>query len=65
MNIDEMSSTISEIQEQIMFQPRVSVNDYSELLAAVEELRYFLKVDLQVPPTNQELQFIEFEKYTF
>lgn len=65
MSIDEMSSTISEIQEQIMFQPRVSVNDYSELLAAVEELRYFLKVDLQVPPINQELQFIEFEKYTF
>ena len=66
MSIDEMSKTVTEIQEQIMFQTKVSINDYASLLAAVEELRYFLKVDLQVPPVETVAFFnTDASLYTF
>lgn len=66
MSIDEMSKTVTEIQEQIMFQTKVSINDYASLLAAVEELRYFLKVDLQVPPVETVACFkTDASLYTF
>lgn len=65
MSINEMHKIISAIHEQIMFEPTVSANDYSELLAAVEELQYFLKIDLHVPPINVELPTIDSVPYTF
>ena len=53
MNTQDMTNLIQEIHGQILFDRETK--DYGELLAAVEELRYFLRDELRVMP-------IEFEK---
>lgn len=46
---DDMTSLIMLIHGHIMFNGKAT-DDYRELLAAVNELQYFLKQELQVPP---------------
>lgn len=53
MNTQDMTNLIQEIHGQILFDRETK--DYGELLATVEELRYFLRDELRVMP-------IEFEK---
>lgn len=53
MNTQDMTNLIQEIHGQILFDRETK--DYGELLAAVEELRYFLRDELRVIP-------IEFER---
>ncbi|MBQ7776181.1 MAG: hypothetical protein IJ379_09690 [Lachnospiraceae bacterium] len=48
MSTQDMTNSILEIHGQIMFD--TEPKDYSELLAAVEDLRYFLREELHVIP---------------
>jgi len=48
MSTQDMTNSILEIHGQIMFD--TEPKDYSELLAAVEDLRYFLREELRVIP---------------
>lgn len=48
MNTQDMTNLIQKIHGQILFDREP--NDYGELLAAVEELRYFLREELCVVP---------------
>lgn len=48
MTTDEMTNQIMIIHGQILFDREPK--DYGQLLAAVEELRYFLRVELNVTP---------------
>lgn len=51
-----MTRQILEIEEQLMFSQ--SQCDYSDLWAAVEELRFFLLYDVGIQPTESELDMI-------
>lgn len=48
MSTQDMTNLILEIHGQILFDRETK--DYGELLAAVEELRYFLREELRVMP---------------
>ena len=48
MSTQDMTNSILEIHGQILFDR--DTKDYGELLAAVEELRYFLREELRVVP---------------
>ena len=48
MSTEYMTNLILEIHGQILFERETK--DYGELLAAVEELRYFLREELRVMP---------------
>ena len=56
MNTEQMTRQILEIEEQLMFSQ--SQCDYSDLWAAVEELRFFLLYDVGIQPTESELDMI-------
>ena len=51
MKAKEMAEQVMKIQEDIMF--KCGQDDYSELLLAVEELRYFLVNELRVKPLSK------------
>ncbi|MBQ8518934.1 MAG: hypothetical protein IJ455_04905 [Agathobacter sp.] len=53
MSTQDMTNLIQEIHGQILFDREPK--DYGELLAAIEELHYFLREELRVVP-------IEFER---
>ena len=48
MSTQDMTNLIQEIHGQLLFDREPK--DYGELLAAVEELRYFLREEMRVVP---------------
>lgn len=60
MTTKEMTNQIMMIHGQILFDREPK--DYRELLVALEELRYFLRIELNVPPL--EYDNIKHEEFT-
>lgn len=62
MKAKEMAEQVMKIQEDIMF--KCGQDDYSELLLAVEELRYFLVNDLHIKPLSN-YEIIKHDEFIF
>lgn len=63
MNIEQMARQIMDIESSIMFSREQ--HDYTELLEAVEELRYFLLYDVGVRPPVIEIIPSDETEYIF